>query len=469
MRPNRECQLTTLFNGSLTVIGLEPSQSVRRKGIIRMIGFIKKLFKDRRGNALVIAGASLPLVIGSAGLASDTIQWALWKRQLQRAADSAAIAGVYAKMASQTVTTGACSASTPIARDLTLGDINNRLGMTPTCAVQSPPTSGAWTSASFKAVTITMTASRALSFSGLFMSAAPTITATATAAVVQSGKYCAKALDPNAETGIGFSGSAIVNLGCGMIANAKGANAVDGGGASTITASPMAAVGQIANSTNFTSGTVFQPFSSPTTDPYASINPPTVPNGCNQSALQGNATSVTVTGASSSSPAVVCYKDITLNGSQTASFTDAVVIINGGDLTANSGTTLTCVRCTFILTTDATNITSNSIGKVTFNGGAHINLTAPTTGTYSGIVIYKDRRAPYCNNCNKINGDSTSYLEGAIYIPTQELQMNGNSGMNTNCVQMVAWQLSFSGNTTITNSCPGGPRGWDGSMVRLVA
>ena len=61
-----------------------------------MIAFIKKLWRDRRGNALVVAAASMPLVLGSAGLASDTIQWTLWKRQLQRAADSGAIAGVYA-------------------------------------------------------------------------------------------------------------------------------------------------------------------------------------------------------------------------------------------------------------------------------------------------------------------------------------------------------------------------------------
>ena len=60
-----------------------------------MIGFIRKLLKDRRGNTLAIAGACLPLVVGAAGLATDTIQWTLWKRQLQRAADSAAIAGVY--------------------------------------------------------------------------------------------------------------------------------------------------------------------------------------------------------------------------------------------------------------------------------------------------------------------------------------------------------------------------------------
>ena len=64
-----------------------------------MIGFFKKLWRDKRGNALVIAAAALPLVLGSAGLASDTIEWALWKRQLQRAADSAAIAGVYAARA----------------------------------------------------------------------------------------------------------------------------------------------------------------------------------------------------------------------------------------------------------------------------------------------------------------------------------------------------------------------------------
>src|SRR5215203_6383447 len=59
---------------------------------------LRKLWNDDRGNALLIAGAALPLIIGSAGLASDTVQWTLWKRQLQRAADSAALAGVYAKV-----------------------------------------------------------------------------------------------------------------------------------------------------------------------------------------------------------------------------------------------------------------------------------------------------------------------------------------------------------------------------------
>ena len=84
------------------------------RGVQSMITFLKRLWRDRRGNALIIAGAALPLVVGSAGLASDTIQWTLWKRQLQRAADSAAIAGVYAKFNAETVSS---SVDTDLARN----------------------------------------------------------------------------------------------------------------------------------------------------------------------------------------------------------------------------------------------------------------------------------------------------------------------------------------------------------------
>src|SRR3954464_2786005 len=64
-----------------------------------MIGFLRKLLKDRRGNALAIACACMPLVIGAAGLATDPIEWTLWKRQLQRAADSAAFVRVFDRAA----------------------------------------------------------------------------------------------------------------------------------------------------------------------------------------------------------------------------------------------------------------------------------------------------------------------------------------------------------------------------------
>ena len=83
-----------------------------------MIGFIRNLLKDRRGNVLAIACAAMPLIIGCAGLATDTIEWTLWKRQLQRAADSAALAGAYDRaQASNSATT---NTPTAVCNDLSV-------------------------------------------------------------------------------------------------------------------------------------------------------------------------------------------------------------------------------------------------------------------------------------------------------------------------------------------------------------
>ena len=75
-----------------------------------MIAFIRKLIGDRRGNVLVIVGRLPALMVGAAGLATDTIEWTLWKRQLQRAADSAAFAGTYDRASASGATTNTSSA-----------------------------------------------------------------------------------------------------------------------------------------------------------------------------------------------------------------------------------------------------------------------------------------------------------------------------------------------------------------------
>ena len=60
---------------------------------MRALSWLKDLFSSDRGNVLVVGAAMMPLLIGSAAIAVDTIQIGVWKRQLQRAADSSAIAG----------------------------------------------------------------------------------------------------------------------------------------------------------------------------------------------------------------------------------------------------------------------------------------------------------------------------------------------------------------------------------------
>jgi Flp pilus assembly protein TadG len=425
----------------------------------------KKLWNDKRGNALIIAGASLPMIMGAVGLASDTIQWALWKRELQRAADSAAIAGVYAKVQ---------GANYDDAVTVDLARNNDVSSITINKNVSSAPNSGGYTSDA-NAVRVSLNARQQLSFSSMFMSAAPTITATATATIVPSGDYCVVSLVNTATTGISVGGTTDVDLGCGMITNSTSMDAAVAFGNSTVDASPIAAVGGIDASDNWGSDTVLLPFTMAQADPFANVNPPT-PSGCQKFSDYdlGNNNKPGGVVDLSSQTGVVCIKE---NGGSPASLEikgdvrlgPATYVLDATSLkmTAN-GAKLSCSGCTIILTSSTAATQPGSIGGVDLSGGT-ANLVSPDSGTYKGISIYQDRRAT-TGTTNSINGNSGSSFEGAFYFPKQELKFTGTSGVEFNCVQMVAWTVVFSGTSDIQNDCSGagGGSSFAGRAARLV-
>jgi Flp pilus assembly protein TadG len=61
----------------------------------RAAATLRALIRDERGNVLALTAVGLPLLFGCAAIAVDTVQWVSAKRELQAAADAAAIAGVY--------------------------------------------------------------------------------------------------------------------------------------------------------------------------------------------------------------------------------------------------------------------------------------------------------------------------------------------------------------------------------------
>ncbi len=67
--------------------------------------FIHRLLASRGGNAALIVALGMPALIGGAGLAVDTAQWYMWKRELQFAVDQAAIAGAWAQSDAATQST----------------------------------------------------------------------------------------------------------------------------------------------------------------------------------------------------------------------------------------------------------------------------------------------------------------------------------------------------------------------------
>jgi hypothetical protein len=410
------------------------------------------ILANEAGNALIVTALTIPILIGSAGLATDTVQWSLWKRELQREADSAALAGAYAKAQSAP----SLSAAT--------AEINRRplvtLYGTPIVEI---PTTGTYAN-NVNAVHVKLSTRQRLPFSAMFMrNNPPIVSAEATAAYFNNGLFCVLALDNSATTGLTMLGNSTVNLGCGMAADSTGANAVTASGSSTVYATPISAVGGIPSSSNYAPGTQLLPGSSALDDPYANLPNPVLP-ACG-AALSVNSNK---TQSVANPTGVTCFSGgINING--TVTFAPGIYYVDGGVVSFGAQASVTGAGVTFILTSATAATNPSSIATLSINGGATINLTPMATGPYAGILFYQDRRAQD-SGTNKVNGNASSVLEGAFYFPSQALQFNGTSGMVSNCIQIIAKRVTFTGNTSITNNCPvgSGAHAISTAHVRLV-
>ena len=165
-----------------------------------------------------------------------------------------------------------------------------------------------------------------------------------------------------------------------------------------------------------------------------------------------------------------CYKGINIKG--TATLSPGTYYIDGSSFSVGSQANVRVTGSggvTIVLTSSSAASNPSSIATLDMNGGATVQLTGSTSGTYSGILFYQDRRA-LDSGTNTINGNAGSKFQGAFYFPSQELDFSGTSGMTTDCMQLVALRLTFIGNTSVSNNCPAGSgaHGFIGAQVRLV-
>ncbi len=428
-----------------------------------MIAFIKRLWRDRRGNALVIAGAALPLLVGSAGLAVDTIQWAMWKRQLQRAADSAAFAGVYAKAENN----AGMTAAQAIAADLSKHNTTGISLLTGYPQVAYPTASG-YTNA----VRVTVAVQKRLGFSSLFLSQAPTITTTATAALFDDDEYCVVALALEGPALI-VCGDADVDMGCGAISNsADPITSVNANGtAYNFEADPVAAVGGMPASIN--GADELQPFHIAMEDPFSSLST-AIPSGT--ACTNFNSHTVTSGGNGNSTTAPIeltpgCYSTFNPAGTATYNLQPGVYYLDSVDLSIEGQTRLEGTGVTIILT-------GSTPGSISMSGNSTMDLTAPTSGNcnaygtcaYVNMLLIQAPGALVGNN-NTINGDNQTALDGAIYFPRGDLTFTGSSAGATQCAMVVAYTVEFSGNANVQNdvsNCDADTR-VRGRKVRLIA
>jgi Flp pilus assembly protein TadG len=441
---------------------------------------------NQKGQVLVTAALSLVVLLGISGLAVDMGAMRYQKRLQQTAADGAAIAAASnLNQPSGGVLTGAQNASA------SNGFTDNTGGG----ACTTPPTNLAVGSvtvtvcngplvgphiADVNYVEAYVSVGQPTYFMKIFGVNSQTITARAVATNTGGGGAvgggCIYTLGtPNKKlAGVATGGSAIINAPtCGIVDNG---NFVANGGANLSVVAGSIGVGGTYTGPGCggTSGVcpppvISMPYSG---DPFANKYPTTSTVLSDAGASKGDVkiTAGTCAGsacaANVSCTATSCvihpgnYNDICIDNNQTVDFAAGVYVINGSstcsnkvEFVINAGSTVcnsTNLDCSGMIGSANAGVTFYLTGNASANvsGTATVQLVAPNSGTYEGLLFYQD---PSDTVGATLSGNTTSLYQGAIYMPDAQLTFGGNTTFNNGAAYtvLVVDELQVSGNPDV--------------------
>lgn len=395
---------------------------------------IYRFLKDKRGVTAVFFGLTLPVSVGFLALGSETALWFYKQRELQKIVDIAAYNGAVELSDSD----NAMLAEETAEKDAIFHGFDASTGV---LTINTPPASGAFQNNN--SVEVAITGTYPALFSALFREDPYVISVRAVASYQNDGTACILALHPDASRAIEVAGSGDVDLiGCSVMANSIADDSFYQGGNGDIVTPCVRAVGGIVESGGLTLAGPDHcdepwPYSPAADDPFESLPAPAIPAGC--TALP----TVPEANGYIDIPAGRHCGGFNLNGDY--NFLPGTHVIDGGTFRLNASTSVTGTDVTFYLTNDA---------DLTWNGTADIDLSAPTSGTYEGVLFFADRD-PNDTNDLLFNGTAGSSLVGAIYAPGREVSMLGDFTGSNGCTQLVASTITLSGNNTFSANCAG--------------
>ncbi len=392
---------------------------------------LKKPLKDERGTVVVTLALLAPVIFGFAALAIDVASWQVAQKSMQGAADAAA----YSAAATFQKGDGTSFVTQAKAISAASGFIDGQNNVTVT--VNQPPTSGNYTGTA-TAIEVIVRQPQPRFLAGLFLSSDPAVNARAVATPAPTGgSACILALDPSISNAIVVSGSASINSGCDVVANSTSSSAVVMSGGGTITTPCLVTSGNVSGVSNLTSTkcSAAKTGAPPTADPYASVPQPSIPSG--------GCLNVPGTSTVTLSPGYYCG-GISIPSGTTGSLSPGLYYL-AGDFAISGGGAISGTGVTIYLTTG---------NKVAVSSSSTANLTAQTSGTYSGIAFFGSRSGTISTN-NSFSGSSASSITGAIYFPTQRVTFSGSSTAPSSCTQLIAGKITVSGSANFNNTCSG--------------
>ena len=398
------------------------------------------LWCDRSGVVAIITAVAAPVIFGAAAVAIDVGRLVLLESQLQAAADSAALAAVTSvddSATAQSLAQEYAGKNMPSSEfgtviqtaDVIIGNYDSDTSTftangTPANAVQ---VTAKLTQANGNAVT---------NYFGQLIGIETSDIETSALAVEQTGggDFCVLALDSSARGAITVSGTTgITQNSFGFAVASDDASALRVTGNGTITVSEICVAGGSSLNNNTTvTPTPTDDCDSVPSDPLSGLTEPTT-GSCleNNFKVTGNGNSVTL------SPGTYCG-GIDLGSGNTITMTSGEYILNGGGFKFGGGTLTGSEVLIF-------NTGTSPSDKITITGGTS-TLSAPTSGTYAGVLFFMD---PDLNsNVDfSVSGNAETNFTGAIYSPSHDVDYSGSSSVTNACTQIIAKTVSFSGSS----------------------
>jgi hypothetical protein len=424
----------------------------------------RHLFNRRktRGQAALFATMSLVVSLGAVGLVVDT-GWAYWRKQAARAAaESASTAAVMAAVAATTsvgytcgltvscVDPTACPAaptappSTVLQSGCLYAQANGFVNTGNQTVTYRSGTTGSPVPGVSPAywISFTVTENNRQLFSSVLGKTWGQIQARSTSGIFLDPQgACIYALDPHDNASFSTVGTADVHSSCGVYVDSDDPSAITVSGGGVVNASVVKVVGGY----NTNGGGILTPVPATgqavTPDPFAALPAPVVPNRCDSNGINGTATP---TPNATDHMYVICG-DIRLTGNATQTFAPGIYIVKNGGITWNNGH-VRGTGVTFYMTAD----TPNQYTAVSIAGNEDVQLSAPSSGTYRGVLFFQDRNLPTSAAGSNFLGGSTQILNGSLYFPTTLITYTGGNNTTASYTGLVGYEIAFKGTSYFT-------------------
>ncbi|ARU16133.1 pilus assembly protein TadG-related protein [Croceicoccus marinus] len=463
-------------------------RSCTAKSITAGLG-TRRFVRDRSGNATMLVAFAMPMVIGGGGMAIDFGQYYLWKRELQYANDQAAIAAAW-----EVLDSGSTAKMTDRAKNAFAVNEQITADFNTDPSVQLANYAGGVGNS----VIVTSSATKRLPFTSFFTKNATTVSVSSQAAFTGGATIssCMIAVDEHSGGAVTIGGNAVFTAQCGIAALSDSSKSCTGGydsGGTCLGWTGEDAITDNGNSYEIkagsiaTAGTVSDTLAAKAqangdtviehatnlADPFAGIEPPSsegVGPGTYICKATGKKTQATIdafnAGKADSDKLVlgVAYPGVYDGGLSLGcdtTFKGGVYFIRGGTLTINGNHTVQSEAGVMFVLENGANF------KI--NGGADINLSGMDEGALQDLgytaeeahkintMLIFETADNAASHGNTLNGNSNTFLNGALYTKNNILDLSGTADVANACLLLVASKVNLTGTLNMTKWCKDPP------------